>query len=1699
MKKIVLFIVAVTFCSAQVFTTTRSVPGSYATIQAAITAASAGDIIDIAAGTYTEKNIACTKAVTIQGAGMGSTIVQAFATKGNTLSSDCGVFRLDAANATDATINIKNMTIQNGYNLNSGSGIRLVQTGAGILTINLYGLKISDNKTNINGGGVSVTGNVIVNIEKCNISSNTANATGGVGGAGICINQTTAPVNLTIKNSTISNNTAAGGNGGAIYTGCGASSASSIWIENSTIYGNKNSASTKNGGGIYLTVGATSTSALTLNHCTVANNTTTAGTGGDAIYVNEAGGSNTTLVMNNSIVHKNSGSTTNGSSQVYGLITNGGVTNSIIGLPASGTWLHASGTNTHNKLDAVDADLAFAGSLTTDVTPVLFLTGASIGKSYVQTNYLSPTLTLDQLDAPRDSKPDAGAIENSWEVSTTATNTGKSWTTLAAALSKCSAGDTINVAAGTYTEKNIACNKAVTIQGAGAVTTIVQGYSGTKPNVTAACYVFLLDATYSTDATITIKNMTIQNGYNLNSGSGIRFNKTGAGTVTLNLSGLKISDNTSGATGAGIYVAGKVILNIDKCNITGNATNGAGNNNGNGGGIEILNSTIPVNVTIKNSTISNNVATKGGGAVTGGNGGGISLECGATTTSTLWIENSTITGNSTVSSTKNGGGIYVSVGSGTTSTLTLNHCTVANNTTNAGTGGDGIYVMTGGSNTTLVMNNSIVHKNSGSASNAASQVYGLITNGGVTNSIIGLPASGTWLHASGTNTHNKLDAVDADLAFAGSLSADATPVLSIGVSSIAKDYVLTNYLSPALNSDQLGNSRIGYYTDAGAYEYTTASSAPTITFATPTSVSKTYGDAQYTNAATSTSGGTITYSSGTTSVATVDASSGLVTIIGAGSSIITATQAGNSVYNSGSQTYTLTVSSKNLTAISSPISNKVYDGTNSATITGTFTGIIGSDAVNLTGTFNNANAGITKAVTATSTLGGSQAVNYIYTGSVPTGLIGNIIAKTLSIGAPSIASKQYDGSATSGTVTAGSLSGFVSSETVTVNTAAGTYAEANVGAGKSATIVYTLVNGTGLATNYSLANGSATGVITAKVLTISAPSIASKQYDGTAAAGAVTIGTLSSLVNAGEVTTTAVASNYTSANVGSYPGTSVVYTLVNGTGLATNYSLANGSATGDITAITRNVAADDYLGNSALLAGTDITVQADKELTMDYTVAVRSITVNPTGKLTIGSGVLSATNGITLQSNSNGTATLVDNNIDNPQAVTATVQQYLPQGRNWYVGTPVIADNVNNVAGKLTVTNTASSVSYWDETIGDWSNSFTGALTPGRGYIAVSNSGSSTNNFSFAGTLNSGNVNVTLTRKSTAPNPYAGFNMVANPYPSYLDAMAAINANSNIQKTIWYRTRSNQVDVLLRKYYFETVNTTSGVGTNDAGTGEVTGYIPPMQAFWVRTMLDNQQLTFTNALRYHANPTVNTVPITTTVLKAPKQSARQLVRLKVSNGIAQDEAIIYFDSNAQNNFDVFDSEKRSNNNAAIPEIYTQVDNEQLVINGLNDVVSTHDIVLGFKTGEMNTFTIKASEISNFEVGMQVYIKDLFTNSDYELTDGSSYTFSSDITDTTNRFRILFRSPSISAGIASNVAENLNVSVYKNANNQITVNCKDISNNMQILVYNAVGQKLVEKQLKSTVTVIDSQLDAGIYMVTIVNGGKNKTFKLILNN
>jgi hypothetical protein len=105
----------------------------------------------------------------------------------------------------------------------------------------------------------------------------------------------------------------------------------------------------------------------------------------------------------------------------------------------------------------------------------------------------------------------------------------------------------------------------------------------------------------------------------------------------------------------------------------------------------------------------------------------------------------------------------------------------------------------------------------------------------------------------------------------------------------------------------------------------------------------------------------------------------------------------------------------------------------------------------------------------------------------------------------------------------------------------------------------------GGATNYTFTSGSANVLtITPKVLTVSGTTIAAKEWTGTKAAGAVTVGTLVGLINGDNYTLQGSAADYSSMDVGTYT-TIVSYTLGSVSGsVVNNYSVSNSSVSGTI-------------------------------------------------------------------------------------------------------------------------------------------------------------------------------------------------------------------------------------------------------------------------------------------------------------------------------------------------------------------------------------------------------------------------------------------------------------------------------------------------------------------------------------------------------
>ena len=979
-------------------------------------------------------------------------------------------------------------------------------------------------------------------------------------------------------------------------------------------------------------------------------------------------------------------------------------------------------------------------------------------------------------------------------------------------------------------------------------------------------------------------------------------------------------------------------------------------------------------------------------------------------------------------------------------------------------------------------------------------------------------------------TKNFGDAVFTNLASssnsAGSISYSSGNTNVATVNSITSEVTIVAAGSAVITATIAANGTFSSTT--ATYTLIVNGIAPNLTFTTPVSITKNYGDIPFINSASSSnSSGAISYSSGNTSVATINSTTGEVTIVAAGSATITATITSYLSYTSTTASYTLTVN-----GISPALSFTTSGTINKKVGDATFTNIASSSNSNGTISYSSDN---TSVVTVNSTSG---LVTIIGAG---TAIISATITPYVSYTARTVnytVVVKYPVGSIKGTDIPLYAQGATGGDVNSPISASVEVIDYKIATENGKSWVYTKFTGTSAidigadwasqfrywsAANAKTENwlttsrNATTKVVTGKATTtipnplkisffqvlisggwsetlqanynpgisnstvngdLSAPIISSCDIASTTTTAAITI---NGTDNSGDLFYQVVDAAH-NIDEFTFDGTLNLTGLTNHTTYhltITPYDFSGNQGVDFQKQFTcgQNIVVSTNSNISALASvdGNNVTVASGAELTVNTNTSIQDLIVAPGGKLTVGDGNILTTNTLNLNSDATGTATFVDNGTTN--VTTANVQQYLTSGRNWYVSSPITGATTANLS-------TAGSIVYYDEPSATWKSPTTGAtLNPMTGYISSATNGTGT--ITFSGALNTGNQSITLSRTNGVAK--SGFNLVGNPYPSYVNWDLA--TKTDIQTTIWYRTKSSTA------YVFDTYNGTSKVGTS-LGLTTVSNLIPPMQAFWVRVAEGKTSgtLAFNNSMRLHNDISSNT-------MKAPSatKNNQQLLRLQVSNGTNNDESIVIFNPDASNGFDDFDSPKMTNASATIPEIYTMAGNQQLVINGLNSIAFYEELPLGFSTGQSNSFSIKATQIANFELDTKIVLRDKYSNSEVDITDGTAYRFTSDAVNSTSRFSLIFKTTSISTGFDRKNADIQSISIYKNASNQITITRAGVIDNDGIItVSNTIGQKVLSTLTTGTNTVLPNSFNPGVYLVSVTVDGKSITKKLIIN-
>lgn len=316
---VLVLVSATTVRAATIWNVDAGGSGDFTTIQAAISSASSGDTINIAAGTYTATGVNLNKSLTFIGEGAGSTIIQAAATP---QSGGGRIFNLNA----NTTTTLQGLTIRNADASGSGGAIYLAKwVGTANVHLNIDSVVFADNRASASGGAIyfgdshldmTQSNNSVVISDSLFFSNSASNGSGGA--MYIVANDITITNSTFSQNDTYNSTTDPWARRGAVHI----SAPDTKVLRNSTFVGNTNRAGSRGGD-------ALATNDFTVESCVFDNNT-----GGDyAIY-------DSTLV--NTVYEGNAYSTTGGTKVTDAMVDptladNGGATMThvlLLGSPA---------------------------------------------------------------------------------------------------------------------------------------------------------------------------------------------------------------------------------------------------------------------------------------------------------------------------------------------------------------------------------------------------------------------------------------------------------------------------------------------------------------------------------------------------------------------------------------------------------------------------------------------------------------------------------------------------------------------------------------------------------------------------------------------------------------------------------------------------------------------------------------------------------------------------------------------------------------------------------------------------------------------------------------------------------------------------------------------------------------------------------------------------------------------------------------------------------------------------------------------------------------------------------------------------------------------------------------------------------------------------------------------------------------------
>lgn len=480
----------------------------------------------------------------------------------------------------------------------------------------------------------------------------------------------------------------------------------------------------------------------------------------------------------------------------------------------------------------------------------------------------------------------------------------------------------------------------------------------------------------------------------------------------------------------------------------------------------------------------------------------------------------------------------------------------------------------------------------------------------------------------------------------------------------------------------------------------------------------------------------------------------------------------------------------------------------------------------------------------------------------------------------------------------------------------------------------------------------------------------------------------------------------------------------------------------------------------------DIIVAEDLDATLDYIVKDVEMLANVTLKITstgtleiIGDIANTDENALIVDADINGIGSLIHNSDD----VVAKVNCHIDNSsvtRNWSADWHFISSPVANQTIESFIPTEENYDFYsWSEFNSTWYNqkkddSQTNEFytdngfdfAKGRGYlVAYENEGYR----KFSGTLNNGDVTFPLscsTNGEYVVERFTGFNLVGNPYPSYIDWEAEGWTRDMLElQTVWI------YDDDVNNYITYTLG---GVATNGGSQ-----YIAPCQGFFVKALTPGDFI-MTNDIRTNEKSSFR------------KNDNENIFKIKVNGASGQDEIAVV----------------KGDNDDVIKMFSLNDDAPSLYINkGVGDysvvyVDEENTIPLSFKSESMSKFTISLSETGH--IFGEIILEDKLTGEKVNLQT-ESYTFIHSGNSNAERFELKIAQSS-QPEAQSNFA-------YIN-NGEIIIN--DINGDAQIEIYDLMGRRVYENA-DAVSNVSTYGFSSGVYIIQKIDDKGVKTQKIVI--